>query len=92
MELLVNDEMPIQLAATITPTTAAKSSNNTTFTLGSCPRNTEKKKKYFCNVLNVFTLEIVYQLLFFTEELLLDFDLSLELLTVFEKLARLYFC
>lgn len=41
--LLVKDEMLIQPAATMTPITAAKSSNKTTFTLGSCPRTTVKK-------------------------------------------------
>lgn len=40
--LLVSDDIPIQPPATITPMTAAKSSNNTTFTLGSWPLKTIK--------------------------------------------------
>lgn len=36
--LFVIEDKPIQAAATITPTTAAKSSNKTTLTLGSWPR------------------------------------------------------
>lgn len=44
MGLLMKEEIPIQVAATLTPTTAAKSSKSTTLTLGSCPLNTKKKQ------------------------------------------------
>lgn len=40
-ELLNKDEIPRQAAATLTPTTAAKSSKSTTFTLGSCALKTK---------------------------------------------------
>lgn len=55
--LFVSVEIPIQPAATTTPITAAKSSNSTTFTLGSCPLKTIRAcrfSKYFLYSLTVF--------------------------------------
>lgn len=57
--LLVTEEIPIQPAATITPTTAAKSSNKTTFTLGSWPRNTGRKNKTIVTNLNNYVKHCV---------------------------------
>ena len=59
--LPVYDVNPIHPAATITPNTAAASSNNTTLILGSRLRSTEETKKgivltcYALKYLSVFT-------------------------------------